>query len=782
LRKKYLYLLIGTIAFYLVGCGNTRYLPNGEELYVGSTVKIISEDNIPHKNALQTELENVLKPAPNKSFLGLRPGLWMYNVTGEPRKEKGSVRRWVRNNLGQAPVLLSEVSTASNLRLIQNRLENNGYFDPQLSFNINRKNQRASIEYHVNISRPYLIKNVELPKGKSEIEQQIRKISTESLLKSGDAYNLSLFIEERHRIDERLKEVGFFYFNPDFIIFRVDSSLGSREVNIIVDLKRDMPANAKQVYQFRNIYVNTDFSLNAVGQDLVKMDTIKMNGFSILTSNHDIKPIVFERVIFLRSGERYSRKNHEITLSHLMGLGIFQFANIRFEEVSTAADSSLLDAYINLTQSEKRSIRLELRAVSKSNNFAGPGFNVNFRNRNTFRGAELFMVNLRSSYETVISGIQRGLNSYEVGATSEIQIPRFIAPFNVNPDRPIRNIPRTRMLLGYSLLNRVEYFWLNSFNTTFGYMWSETIAKRHELNLISINYVRLGNTSPRFDSILDRNPILRRSFEEQLIFGSNYTYFYNDQLKEKRKHNFFFMANFDVAGNFLYLLQSALTQHFPSEENPHQIIGRPYAQYARGEVDFRHYYQTSKNTRLVSRLVAGTGFAYGNTNTLPYIKQFFIGGANSIRAFAPRSLGPGTYRAVVPADRQVLFLDQIGDIKLEGNLEYRFPVFNILKGSIFLDGGNIWTYRPNESLVNLETNEIEGVFKLSEFYTEIAAGTGAGLRLDANFFVLRLDLGIPIRKPWLEENQRWVIHKISFGNPEWRRDNLVLNIAIGYPF
>nr|MBA3899609.1 BamA/TamA family outer membrane protein [Bacteroidota bacterium] len=362
------------------------------------------------------------------------------------------------------------------------------------------------------------------------------------------------------------------------------------------------------------------------------------------------------------------------------------------------------------------------------------------------------------------------------------QIPKFIAPFNVNPDRPIKNIPRTRVQFGYSLLNRVDFFWLNSFNTSFGYMWSETVDKRHELNPISINYVRLGSTSPRFDSILDRNPILRRSFEEQLIFGSNYTFFFNDQLKEERIHNFYFMGNLDIAGNFIYLIQSLAANNFASPEDPHGILRRPYSQFARGEADFRHYYRPSPKTRLVSRLLVGTGFAYGNTNTLPYIKQFFIGGANSLRAFPPRSLGPGAYRAEISEDRQVLFLDQVGDIKIEGNVEYRFPIISVLKGAVFVDAGNIWTYRPNESLRNPITDEIEGVFLIDNFYNEIAAGTGAGLRLDASFFVLRLDLGVPIRKPWLLENERWVMEDISFGNPVWRRDNLVLNIAIGYPF
>jgi outer membrane protein insertion porin family len=776
LKNRILLICIIISAAFLSSCNNTRYLAPGQALYTGANIDIVSEEEVPSRGNLKNELEGVLRPDPNNSFLGLRPSLWIYNIAGEPRKEKGGFRRWVRENMGEPPVLLSDVSPATNMRLLQNRIENNGFFDPEVSFDIRERNQRATIDYKVQLNRPYRIKSVTFPGGDLEIERFIREISEETLLIPGEPYNLDIFVEERGRIDAFLKERGYFYFNPEYIIFRVDTTAGPREVAIYADIKRDIPRNAIIPYRFKNIYVNPHYSLDAVDAATTSFsDTIPLeDGIFILSLSPDLKPSVFNRAIFLRQGNRYRRRHHEITLSHLMGLGVFQFVNIRFEDLPVEGGVGYLNAYINCTPTERKSVRFELRAVSKSNNFAGPGFNINFRNRNTFGGAELFILNLRSSYETIITGIQRGLNSYEIGASGEIQIPRFVAPFHVNPQRPIRNIPRTRIMLGYTLLNRVEFFWLNSVSASFGYLWNETLAKRHELNPISTNYVRLGNASPRFEAILENNPILRRSFEQQLILGSVYTYTYNDQLKEERRHNYFFMGNIDLAGNTLFLLNRVVRREPPTEDNPYGIMNIPFSQYARGEIDFRHYFRPGAKARLVSRLWLGSGIAYGNAMALPYIKQFFIGGANSIRAFAPRSLGPGSVEPFIPEDRQALFLDQVGDIKMEGNIELRFPIIAILKGAVFLDAGNIWTMR--------ESDNPRGLFKANTFYREIAVGTGTGLRLDASFFVLRFDLGIPLRKPWLPLEERWVIDEISFGDPAWRRNNLVLNIAIGYPF
>ncbi|HET6244430.1 MAG: BamA/TamA family outer membrane protein [Bacteroidetes bacterium] len=760
-------------------CSNTRFLAEGEELYTGAEIKVISDDDIPNKSELINEMKSVVRPEPNTTLFGiLRPKLSIYNLVGEPKKEKGA-RSWIRNKFGEAPVLFSDVPITTNIQILINRLENFGHFTPQVTYEIKRKNKKASVEYKATIQKPYTIRSISYPTGNQELELRIRQ-DNENRPQPGEPYNLTRLKTERTRIDSLLKNMGFFYFNPDYIIFRVDSTVGNREVDIFVEVKKDIPANARISFEIKNVIINTNYSLDEEQKTALDVDTTHINGMIIYDRNNDFRPVIFARTVFLRPGETYSRRNHEVTISHLMGLGTFQFVNVRFIDLNAQGDTGKLNAVINLTPIQKRAIRLELSAISKSNNFAGPGASLNYRNRNLLRGAELFIVNLSGNYETLISGRQRGLNSYELGINTELQVPRFIAPFNFNKDRPMNFIPRTRMLLGYQMLNRVQFFWLNSFNTSFGYIWNESKVKRHELNPISLSYVRLGNESDQFREILQRNPILRRSFENQLIFGSTYSFIYNDQILEEKKHNYHFRLNLDIAGNTMHLGQLVFREEAPTEEKPYLVLGIPYSQYARSDVDVRYYYRTAPKSRIVVRLVAGSGYAYGNARTLPYIKQFFIGGANSIRAFLPRSLGPGTYRTsvsdTIPFERgTLLYFDQTGDIKLESNLEFRFPIIGFLRGAVFLDAGNVWTFRENP-------NTPGGQFNFNKFYNEIAIGTGFGFRADVEFFVLRLDLGIPLREPFQPIDNRWVIHLIDFGSPQYRRQSLVLNIAIGYPF
>jgi hemolysin activation/secretion protein len=322
---------------------------------------------------------------------------------------------------------------------------------------------------------------------------------------------------------------------------------------------------------------------------------------------------------------------------------------------------------------------------------------------------------------------------------------------------------------------------MNSFNSSAGYTWRETTVADHQLNVININFLQLNNTTPAFDSLLRKNPFFGRSFEEQFIIGSNYTYTFNSQLREedpvwrsrrRRRHHFFFRGNVDVSGNLMHLIQSVINEEGNTEEEPYTIFGTPYSQYSRFETDFRYYYKPSENNTLATRLLFGIGIPYGNSTTLPYVRQFFIGGPNSIRAFRARSVGPGSYR---PEQVGFFFFDQVGDILLEANVEYRFPLVSVVKGALFVDAGNIWLLKPYD--------RPQGLFKFDTFLQQIAVGTGIGLRIDVSFFVLRFDLGIPLRYPYTDDEMtqdqnlqgEWLFDKFK-----WR--NSVFNIAIGYPF
>jgi outer membrane protein assembly factor BamA len=414
-----------------------------------------------------------------------------------------------------------------------------------------------------------------------------------------------------------------------------------------------------------------------------------------------------------------------------------------------------------------------MQTVTKSNNFTGPALTLSYKNRNLTKGAELFVFNIDASYETQLTGAKKGLNSFELGATTQLFVPKFVTPFRIR-DESSQFVPKTKFDLGFRILHRVEYFDMNSINFSYGYTWKETAQKEYQFDPISINFAKLMKTTDQFEKLLQQNTFLRKSFEQQFTLGSRASFTYNSIIGIEKPNQWYFNATVDLSGNTAYLIQSLVSKRKATEEKPYSLFGYEYSQYSKISTDTRYYLSIDKDNKIATRFIAGVGIPYGNSNSMPYIKQFFSGGSNSIRAFLPRTVGPGSYRRPDTTSTRV-YLDQAGDMKLEANFEYRFTIISVLKGALFLDAGNVWLIRKSAELPG-------GEFKPRESRKEIAIGTGFGLRVDVSFFVLRLDLGIPLRKPYLPETERWVGDDIQFGSPTWRKNNLVLNIAIGYPF
>ncbi|MFA6457559.1 MAG: BamA/TamA family outer membrane protein, partial [Bacteroidota bacterium] len=336
-------------------------------------------------------------------------------------------------------------------------------------------------------------------------------------------------------------------------------------------------------------------------------------------------------------------------------------------------------------------------------------------------------------------------------------------------------VPKTRITAGIRLQHRLQYFQMFSTDASFGYHWKESASKEHIFNPFSLTFAQLTRTTEKFDELLRINQLLRKSFEEQFILGHSYTFTYNDQMNRELTNHLYFQGNIDLSGNLLQLIQSLFVEGTASPAAPYKIFGTIYSEYYKFDIDLRYYYNNlAQTSSLAGRIIAGLGVAYGNSATLPYVKQFYIGGSNSVRAFPARGLGPGTY--IVPDSLSATsFIDQAGDLKLEGNIEYRFPIISFLKGALFVDAGNIW-------LLHNDPNRSGGVFSGKTFMEQLAVGTGFGFRFDLSFLILRFDLAFPLRIPSLPEYHRWVINAIDVVDPTWRKDNLALNIAIGYPF
>ncbi|MDZ4203395.1 MAG: BamA/TamA family outer membrane protein, partial [Bacteroidales bacterium] len=471
----------------------------------------------------------------------------------------------------------------------------------------------------------------------------------------------------------------------------------------------------------------------------------------------------------LRKHEIYSRRNHTVTLNRLMSMGNFKFVQVKFSDSDTTA-TGFLDVDILMTTMPARTFRAEMDIVSKSNNYTGPRINVSFLNRNTFRGAELLSINMAGSYEAQLSEKYKNLYSFSLNPKVELVFPRFIPPIKAGRKSSIY-VPKTRLYIAYNFLKRANYFDMQTIQFGFGYKWRENILKEHELNPISLSNTSIRNQSTAFKELLESNPFLKKSYEEQFIAGGNYSFTYNEQVLPFKKTQYFLLTTAEAAGNVL-CLANIIGGENPSPQNPSSVIGSVYSQYAKLSIDARGYYNFRNSNKLAMRLFAGVAKAFGNSSILPYTKQFFSGGANSLRAFHINSVGPGIYNQ---DGSNLGFLQLGGDIKLEMNTEYRFNIYRFLKGALFVDAGNVWLHKSSPAIMG-------GPFSFSGFMNEIAVGAGVGARIDVSFFLLRFDLAMPLRKPWLEENHRWVTNEINFGSSAWRNENLVLNVAIGYPF
>lgn len=755
--------------FYLTSCISDKLIPINQQLYIGSRIKIDS-NGIKNK-ALKEDLSAVVFPRPNSSFLGLKPKLWIYFKASEMKENRWS--RWLKNKVGEAPVLMEQIDPESLKSSLKNKIYNYGYFNSKVDYHYKIRKRKVKVIYTVNPAKPYYIKEVYFPSLDNILTKNIIDTKNKTLLKPGKQFDLDLIKQESSRIEMSLKNEGFYFFQASFLKFKIDSSLGNNTLNIYVVLKPDLPQNTKIKYNIRNIHIDATHELGANADLVNNYIELDKPGYFYLDKQSHFNSFFIVKAINFKPNDTYSKQKHDITLSHLMALGTFKFVNINFQEIGidSANNRGIMDLYVYLTPLKKNTIRLELNLVSKTNNFAGPGFDLTYKNKNTFKGAEFYTLRLNTGFETQITSYQKGLNSFILGLDNEFSFPRFFSPIPL-PNISYKFVPKTKIKLGYQILDRINFYRLTSINTIYGFDWNESVNKKHELNPIAINFVDLSHQSSSFKTLLQGNSILKNSFENQFISGGMYTYIYNNQLDDSYKNHTYFNANLDISGNSFYLFQSVFQSSAKVMEQPYKIFSLAYSQYSRIELDYRHYPLISNKSKLAFRTILGFGTAYGNSDNLPYIKQFYIGGTNSIRAFLPRSIGPGS---VLPGSNGSgnLFIDQTGDLKLESNLEYRFDISKIFKGAVFLDGGNIWQIHRRGILPGAK-------FQLNDFYRKLALGTGAGLRLDFSYFLIRLDWAFPLRVPYLVDS--WVLSKINFLKSEWRRENLVLNIAIGYPF
>ena len=727
----------------MVGCSGLKEISPADPVYNG--VKIVFDGDDKRVERVIEEVYQNIDPQPNPTFLWMRPAVARYNMISDSAKTK---KFWVKKIA--EPVTLSMTDPQRMTNIFSNRLWHYGYFNNTVNYDtIRQGKKRVKYQFNVELHTPTVIGAVKFPAVVDTLTSLIAESSKKSLLKTGKIYALEDLKAERTRIDRYLRDNGYIYFNPDFIGFTADTVTSEGSVNIELSIQPETPPESRKQFYVRKLIVLDDFR-----QDLDGYDTLSYHPYYIVTRDSTLSFSALEQGLFIKPNEVYSRKTRSFTTGYMNRLPIIQSATTNFIRVP-ATDS--LDAYLSLSKRKRYAYSAELNAIFRSTNYFGPGIVFSITDRNRRRSADRLQINLRGRVEVQIAdGVINP--AYELGLEINYQLPRLIPRFlkNIGPTY----IPQTRLSTGYNLFNRLDLYRLNSVFLNFGYRWQKNQSVTHIVNPFEAIFTSIPEASKSdvFKDYLEQNPGVRRSFEEQFVVGASYEYIYNPP--PGLRGDFRFRGGIDFAGNVLAGLYGLFNADRDTA-GAYNLFGVPFSQYTRLRLDFGYEYRFNAKSSIATRFITGLGIPYGNSDILPYLKQFYVGGTNSLRSFLARSLGPGSE---VPPDG---FNDLTGDIRLEANLEYRFTISRKFKGALFIDAGNIWLY-------NEDPSRPDGNFTFSTFLDDIAISGGWGLRWDFEFVVARLDFAYDVRTPYLEEGKEWT-RGIKFWQPTF-------NIAIGYPF
>ncbi len=753
-----LLLLIATAA-----CSTTGRIPADEMLYTGlKDIRYDNADSVKLPDELKSEIRSAVNVAPNNywKLVGWRYpfplGLWVYNNWPNPPK---GFKHWIYEKLVEEPVLVSDVRPEVRTKMLDQLLDNNGYFRGATSYTLNKaKNpKKASISYTVYPGQPYPIESMELLPDTSHLYHLIDSFARkDSYLMSGMRYSTDSLSDARIRITNRVRNNGYYFFQPSYIEYLADTVQTPGKVAMRMVLASKIPDFCLRKYSTGHITVNI-FRANGGGTP----DTIQYPDITIVQMMPSrLRRRILPECIRFRPGRTFSVRDMNRTQTYLSRLGIFSGIEIEaIPDTTSSPDNPRLNVQINCTFDKPLEVSVEANATSKSNSYIGPGLIVGVTNRNIFGGGEQLSVKLNGSYEWQTGSGRKGgiFNSYEAGITTSLAVPRLIAPKFVRRSRYQLNW--TRFQLNADLLNRPHYFRMAQFNMSMSYDWRVTRHIQNTFTPFKLTYTKLMNTTEVFDSIMDANQAVALSFRSQFIPQMMYSFTFDKALDRDNLINWQFSVQ--EAGNVFWSIYELSGKH-----GEKKLFGTPFSQFVKGTTQVVYNRRLTGDNWLVGRIATGAAHAYGNASQVPYAEQFYVGGANSIRAFTVRSIGPGSYRAPegTPEDN----FDQTGTFKFEANLEYRFPIFGPLHGAVFLDAGNVW-------LLKDDPQRPGGKLQASTFLRDLALGTGVGLRFDIGMLVLRGDLGIGIHAPY-DTGHGGYYNMPSFGK------SLAFHLAIGYPF
>ncbi len=757
----------------LFSCNPYKQLEQGEYLLNRNTIKI-------DKPELKEGAKAIIKQKANRKILGIfRFHLGVYTLGNQGRSSK--FKNWLKYTVGEEPVVLDTSYTSKSTRQIKQYMQNNGYFDADVSDTTIYKKKKAFVRYTIKSKQPYFISEFKRVSTDSSIHSRINYDTTNTYLVRGKIYSKDDLQKDRERITDNLRNDGYYYFGPQYINYKVLNADTSHYLDIVQEVNpvQVIDKSSKEIlkqenhkqYFLQNVYVNSSYNPLLPNEVHPFADTILYEGYYFIspTKEWNIKPSVITRHALLKPNSRYEFRQAERTYRSLNGLGIYKLININF--LSAGLDSSkstVLDAYINLAPHKKQDYKFEVEGTVNGGNYGVAG-DISYRNKNLLKGAELFELKLRTALEEQknFAGTQDNkkigpFNTFEFDIENSVSLPKAMWPLRKSFKKKTSN-PQTIFATNFNIQSRPEFF-RRILDFSASLEWRETRFKKHIVTPVQINFINVDLVQEFRDKLIATgDPVLLSSYDNHLITNGRYTYIFNNQEITGRQKDFVFMRfNTEFAGNSLRLIKEMDNGNVCSHGTvQYKLLSQQFAQYIRPDVDFRYYRSLNAHNSIAFRLAGGIGITYLNSRILPFEKSFFAGGSNDLRAYRARTVGPGSYSSDLGYER-------IGDIKINTNLEYRFDILKILKGAFFIDAGNIWLRQKDALRPGAE-------FRFDNFLNKMAIGSGIGFRVDFTFFIFRLDVGVPLKDPSLAGDKKYIYKKLQL-------KDLNYNFGIGYPF
>lgn len=753
------------IALAMASCSATSSVPEGDKLFTGLTkIKYDNYQPCDNFNSTQDEIEAALATAPNGALFGSSyyrsPFPYRLLIWNAFYKSETTVGKWITKTFGKQPVLMSWVNPALRAQVAQQVLRAHGYFGGTVGYEIvEQKNPKtAKIGYTVNLGHLYTIDSLSYLNYPPEAAALIDSSRTAALIKNGDPFSVSQLDAERNRIGTLLRNNGYYYYQPGYATYLADTVSAPGRALLHFQLADSLPRNVMKKWYIGRIEMQLRKNYNDQLTDSFSRRrlTVKYRG-----RKSPVRPRVILRNMKLRPRSLYSYDDYQKSINNITETGLFSMVDIKFTPRDTSAACDTLDMQLNCIFDKPYDFYVEANLTGKTSGSLGPGTTIGFAKRNAFRGGEKLEFNLKGSYEWQTGHSNNGnkskLNSYEYGADVTLELPRLLAPFWQRVR--FQTTPVTTMKVASNVINRSKFFKRHIVSGELTYKFQRTPTSMHQFSPLIMQYEYMQNMTEEFAKLLDQNPYLLVSMADQFVPMMRYTYTYSSP--KQYRNPIFWQTTVSEASNILSLGYLAAGKRW--SEKGKTMFKNPYAQFLKIETDFRKTWQVAAHSQLVAHANAGVIWSYGNATTAPYSEQFYVGGANSIRAFNVRSIGPGSY--YTDNDDRLSYMDQTGDIKLQANIEYRPRLFGNLYGAVFIDAGNIWALR-DDGYRSGSKLELKNLLK------QTALGTGVGIRYDLEFFVLRLDWGFGLHVPY----------KSGFFNVGRFSDAQSLHFAIGYPF